>query len=208
MKRTILFLLCVMQSGAAEVPTIPLPKPPRLPSVKDSFYELLSITPSATQEDIEGRYARISTDWSRRTAQPSAKDLNWWKEVNDAYQVLRDPKKREAYDYRVGFRKKAASTETSQSFSRKSGEPIYRTPQFMQEDYYAVLDIAPTASQKEIKDKYEEYVLSFPYIDDNTPRAEAALIEKAFTALIRAYDTLSDPAARAHYDAQRTKNME
>lgn len=72
----------------------------------------------------------------------------------------------------------------------------FHTSQFAGKDYYKILDVPKTASQKEIKKAY--YQLAKKYHPDTNKDAEAA---KKFQEVSEAYECLSDDAKRKQYDA-------
>ncbi|HEX5633554.1 MAG TPA: molecular chaperone DnaJ [Gemmatimonadales bacterium] len=61
------------------------------------FYDLLGVARDASEADIKKAYRKAAMDWHpdrNRTAEAEGK----FKEVTEAYEVLRDPQKRAAYD--------------------------------------------------------------------------------------------------------------
>jgi DnaJ-class molecular chaperone len=74
------------------------------------------------------------------------------------------------------------------------------------EDYYAILNVAPTASREEIKNSYKK--LGLMYHPDKNQENDST---EKFLEIFRAWDRLGDPGNRAVYDAQRLSykwNME
>ena len=69
-------------------------------------------------------------------------------------------------------------------------------------DYYAVLEILPTATQSEIKRSYRR--LARQYHPDLNQQA----LDKHIKLLNEAYEVLRDPHKRTLYDAQRHKAQE
>ncbi|KAJ1942234.1 DnaJ-like protein, partial [Linderina macrospora] len=65
----------------------------------------------------------------------------------------------------------------------------------LETEYYEWLEVAPTATQSEIKKKY--YVLALKYHPDKNPSAEA---EEKFKQISEAYQVLSDPKLRKQYN--------
>jgi DnaJ-class molecular chaperone len=67
-----------------------------MPSKRD-FYEVLGVTKTATVADIKRAYRKLALEWHPdRNKSPSSHEK--FKEINEAYEVLSDPKKREMYD--------------------------------------------------------------------------------------------------------------
>ena len=70
------------------------------------------------------------------------------------------------------------------------------------EDYYSVLEIDPTISNKDLKKAY--YKIVFKYHPDNKETPEAkAMANKQMMVINTAYKTLKDVDARAKYDRKR-----
>lgn len=69
-------------------------------------------------------------------------------------------------------------------------------------DYYAILGVATTASNADIKNAYRRKA-SFFHPDKN-PAADAAA---KFREVQQAYDCLSDPARRHDYDENRRRSL-
>ena len=63
----------------------------------ESYYEILNVREDATPEEITSSYRRLAKVLHPDVC-PSPEAENLFKVVNEAYQVLRDPKKREDYD--------------------------------------------------------------------------------------------------------------
>lgn len=63
------------------------------------------------------------------------------------------------------------------------------------DDFYALLEVPPDATQEEIRDAFREKVRIYHPDHNDDPRANAQ-----FTALKKAYDTLGDPVERNAYD--------
>jgi curved DNA-binding protein len=61
------------------------------------YYEVLGVQPTASTDEIQESYRRLARSYHPDVnADPSAEER--FKEVNEAYQVLKDPKTRERYD--------------------------------------------------------------------------------------------------------------
>jgi molecular chaperone DnaJ len=62
------------------------------------YYEILSVTRSATDEEIKSAYRKLAMRWHPDRNNGSKESEEKFKEMTEAYDVLRDPQKRAAYD--------------------------------------------------------------------------------------------------------------
>src|SRR5438445_2481716 len=66
-------------------------------TVKRDYYEVLGIARTASADDIRRAFRKLALDYHPdRNKTDEAHDR--FKEINEAYEVLRDPQKRSAYD--------------------------------------------------------------------------------------------------------------
>lgn len=65
---------------------------------KRDYYEILSVTREASDEELKKAYRRAAIQWHPDRNPGNAEAEAQFKEINEAYQVLSDPKKRATYD--------------------------------------------------------------------------------------------------------------
>lgn len=67
-------------------------------TVKRDYYEILGVARGATQDELKKAYRKLALQYhpDRNSNDPDAEEK--FKEATEAYEVLSDPKKREAYD--------------------------------------------------------------------------------------------------------------
>ena len=64
---------------------------------QNDYYEVLGLTKGASDSEIKQAYRRLALKW-HPDKNPTKEAENKFKEINQAYEVLSDPKKKEAYD--------------------------------------------------------------------------------------------------------------
>ncbi len=66
-------------------------------STKRDYYDILGVSRNASLEEIKAAYRKLAVEWHPDRNKSSQAEEKF-KEINEAYEVLSDPKKREAYD--------------------------------------------------------------------------------------------------------------
>jgi len=68
-------------------------------STKRDYYEVLGVQKNASEADIKSAYRKLALKWHPDKNQDKKEEAETkFKEINEAYQVLSDPKKRQTYD--------------------------------------------------------------------------------------------------------------
>lgn len=62
------------------------------------YYKILWVARNATQDDIKKAYRKLAMEWHPDKHKQDKKAEDKFKEINEAYEVLKDPKKRNQYD--------------------------------------------------------------------------------------------------------------
>ena len=62
------------------------------------YYEILGVDTSASQDDIKRAFKKLARKYHPDVAKDKANAEEKFKEVNEAYEVLGDPEKRQKYD--------------------------------------------------------------------------------------------------------------
>src|SRR5688572_10081867 len=65
---------------------------------KRDFYDVLGVAKNATEEELKKAYRKLAMKFHPDRNTGDAKSEEKFKEVKEAYEVLTDPRKREAYD--------------------------------------------------------------------------------------------------------------
>ncbi|PAV79706.1 hypothetical protein WR25_19085 isoform C [Diploscapter pachys] len=191
-----------------------------------THYEILEVKRTASQDEIRSAFVKKTKELHPDTAISKNTDsrIGWSRKsptdefvlVKEAYDILRDPEKRKQYDAdnsdwdSPGFLKPVAreksreqtiidlNIERNESYMGPRKEQGYTGKHFSfgLPDYYAILGVSRTATQREIKSAY--YKLSKKYHPDVTGNNKEA--QAKFIQVTEAYETLKDPDRRNAYD--------
>lgn len=66
-------------------------------ATKRDYYEVLGVSKSSSADELKRAYRKLALEWHPDRNKSSESETKF-KEINEAYQVLSDPKKKEAYD--------------------------------------------------------------------------------------------------------------
>lgn len=90
------------------------------------YYEILNIKPEASQDEIKRAYHKLAKKLHPDTHGNDKKSEEKLKKVNEAYNVLKDEKKRAEYDF---FGKQAKEAERQSNEQTKNDPYVYEQPQ-------------------------------------------------------------------------------
>ena len=90
------------------------------------YYEILNIKPEASQNEIKQAYRKLAKKLHPDTHGNDKKSEEKLKKVNEAYNVLKDEKKRAEYDF---FGKQAKEAELQSNEQTKNDPSVYEQPQ-------------------------------------------------------------------------------
>lgn len=90
------------------------------------YYEILNIKPEASQDEIKRAYHKLAKKLHPDTHGNDKKSEEKLKKVNEAYNVLKDEKKRAEYDF---FGKQAKEAEQQNFEQTKNDLSVYEQPQ-------------------------------------------------------------------------------
>ncbi len=96
------------------------------------YYSILGVTPDAPASDIRKAYVRISRIVHPDRFDPATQPEDWeqanrmLREVNEAWQTLKDPSKRSFYDMRMGFRSNAGRAREPYTYKYEAERPAQK----------------------------------------------------------------------------------
>ena len=92
--------------------------------MKQDYYEVLGISRSATDKELKKQYRTLVKKYHPDTNPGDKKAEQKFREVQEAYGVLGDPKKRKLYD-RFGFSAFDENGEAKQNHAESGGNPFH-----------------------------------------------------------------------------------
>ena len=95
---------------------------------KLSYYEILSVNPSATQKEIKSKYYELAKKYHPDTYKGT--DTEFFKHVQAAYETLKNPEKRKEYDFKNnnGFQSGTYESSSEPKSSASTSEYKKKSP--------------------------------------------------------------------------------
>lgn len=91
-----------------------------------TYYEILELSPTATDVDIRKNYKKLSLKWHPDKNNNSTEATNKFKQISEAYQVLSDDTKRQTYDKKLRYDARRGQTHrrTRTTNNASSADPF------------------------------------------------------------------------------------
>lgn len=91
--------------------------------IQKNFYEILGVHKEATQDEIKKAYRKLSLKFhpDKNDGDPFLEEM--FKKINEAYEVLSDSSKREAFDFKLQQSAMHHTKANSRSYSSKKRNP-------------------------------------------------------------------------------------
>jgi len=95
-----------------------------------NHYEVLGVAPDVTQGDIKKAFRQLvkkfhpDLEYSKQSDNERVKAKELMQKINQAYEVLNDKKKRQAYDYTIGLRSESLKRVRHQVHKAKNEEHL------------------------------------------------------------------------------------
>ncbi len=90
---------------------------------RQTYYDILEVTPSADMAEIKSAYRRLARKYHPDINPGNPIAESKFKQVGEAYAVLSEPEKRQAYDLSFGIRRKTSTDKNTQAQSTSTREP-------------------------------------------------------------------------------------
>ena len=107
-----------------------------------NYYEILELTPAATDEDVRAAHLRLIRPYRSRPHESDARLIEKARQISIAFQTLRDPVKRRAYDASIGLSRRPARTEAKQP-TRPQTVPFIAAPANFSAGHTAEVEVDP-----------------------------------------------------------------
>lgn len=165
--------------------------------VSDNLYELLEVSPFATQEEIKSAYFAVAKKYHPDVYHgPDAQQR--FQKINAAYEVLKDPNQRLKYDSFINTVKSTRSSSSETSFNHNPDREEFNSfqdPVDPDHNYYTELDLELFASLECVKTAFKNLSEKYDPKTSHVPNAR-----QKFRRVTIAYKILSDAEMKECYD--------
>ncbi len=105
-----------------------------------TYYQMLGVSPQATEREIEEAYRKIAAEFFDGDGQYNPDAQKWFFQLNQAYVVLTDPKRRKLYDSALSWEKKGAE-ESGAAGEVQPALPADEVPEWLKdtEEYQNII---------------------------------------------------------------------
>src|SRR6201985_3873908 len=91
---------------------------------KRCYYEVLGVERTASDEELKAAFRKLALKWHPDRNAGDASSESRFKEINEAYEILKDPEKRAAYDRFGHAAFEHGGAARSQGFEIDSGASV------------------------------------------------------------------------------------
>jgi len=100
---------------------------------KKTFYQILGLSKDASSGEIKSRYRKLAFKY-HPDRNKSASSEEKFKEINQAYEILKDPHKRKSYDYDVRYSNAAERSRKSEKYKQERRRSSTQNKKSVQDD--------------------------------------------------------------------------
>ena len=133
-----------------------------------NLYEVLGVSKSATSADIRKAYRQLSKKYHPDVCKGADAEQRF-KEITDAYSILKDPQKRKIYDQHEVVERTAEKASSRKSYKRRTGESLqYDAHISLYEACFGTdlsitfIHTVPCENGKDVAEKRETLVVPIP----------------------------------------------
>jgi DnaJ-class molecular chaperone len=138
------------------------------------YYEMLAVPRTASTAEIKKAFRRLAREYHPDVAKDKATSEARFKDINEAYEILSDPEKRQQYDIlEQEFQTPPNGEAPRYSYAEERASVRFKY-------YYEILGVSPTASAKEIDDAFKAVTEAYAVLSDPQKRQEYDRLEKEF----------------------------
>jgi len=131
------------------------------------YYEILDVKPTATQAEIGQQYTELAKELDNGS---DVKALKKWDRLTEAYEVLRNPDTRNAFDFFLGLRKRMTAEQWEKYNGDNAGEilgPLWHLPSQGRPDTTARSALNNAAQPRKIFEDKKPNMIGDNYIGFN-----------------------------------------